>query len=150
MNTLATADALAARFASLTATFDGVTEALESTPTSRLPNQLAKGPVILVFPPEGDLGVSLRRRTDTLAFPVRMLRDPLDLPNRVGWLYAWFDAMRDQIEESISLGLADVAWAQPIETRIEADGFTYAGVLYDVVELTVAVRFDEVISTLGA
>ena len=150
MNSLDIADALAARFASLTATFDGATEGLEGTPTARLPNQLGKGPVILVFPPEGELGVTARRRADTLVFPVRLLRDPLNMPDRVGWLYAWYDAMRDLVEAQMTLGLAYVAWAQPTGTRLEADGFTYAGVSYDVVELEVAVRLDEVISTLGA
>lgn len=149
MSTLDVAAALAARFAGLTATYDGVTESLSATPTALLPNQIGKGPVILVFPPEGELGVNLRRRADTLTFRVRMLRDPLDHPARHGWLYAWYDAMRDQVGKSMNLGLAYVAWAEPIGVRIEADGFTYAGVLQDVVELEVAVRLDEVITTLA-
>jgi len=149
VNTQAVADALAARFAGVTATYDGVTESLTSDPTAMLPNALSKGPVILVFPPEGELVLNLRRRADTLVFPVRMLRDPLDLPNRIGWLYAWYDAMRDQVGKSMNLGLAYVAWADPTAVRIEADGFTYAGVLQDVVELEVAVRLDEVVTTLA-
>ena len=150
MDTLATADALAARFAGLTATFDGVTEALEAEATARLPNSVAKGPVLLVFPPEADLAVNLRRRADELVFPVRLLRDPLDYPNRIGWLYAWYDAMRDKVGERMTLGLPYVAWAEPRAARLDADGFAYGGITYDMVELEVAVRLDEVVSTLGA
>ena len=84
------------------------------------------------------------------AFTVRLLRDPLNFPERIAWLYAWYDALRDVIEAQMTLGLAYVAWAQPTSVRIEADGFTYAGVLMDVVEMDVTVRLDEVITTLGA
>jgi hypothetical protein len=150
MSTLDIADALAGRFSALTATFDGITEGLEQDATARLPNQIGKGPVLLVFPPEGELGVMARRRADTLSFTVRLLRDPLNYPDRVGWLYAWYDAMRDLVEAQMTLGQSNVAWASPTTARLEPDGFTYAGVTYDVVELEVAVRLDEVISTLGA
>jgi hypothetical protein len=150
MNTLDVADALAARFVGVTATSGTVTESLVTTPTARLPNAVSKGPVLLVFPPSGELSVTMRRRADTLTFTVRLLRDPLNLPERIAWLYAWYDAIRDVIEAQMSLGLAYVAWAQPSSVRIEADGFTYAGVLMDVVELDVDVRLDEVITTLGA
>ena len=92
----------------------------------------------------------MRRREDTLTFTVRLLRDPLNLPERVAWLYAWYDAIRDLIEGQITLGLAYVAWAQPTGMRIEIDGFTYAGVLMDVVEIDVTVRLDEIVATLGA
>lgn len=150
MNTLAIADALAARFSGVTATSGSVTESLVSDPTARLPNAISKGPVLLVFPPSGELGVALRRRADTLTFTVRLLRDPLNFPERIAWLYAWYDALRDVIEAQMTLGLAYVAWARPTSVRIEADGFTYAGALMDVVELDVDVRLDEVVSTLGA
>jgi hypothetical protein len=149
MNTLTIAAAIATRFTGLTATYDGVTESLISDPTALLPNQLSKGPVILVFPPEGELSVNLRRRADTLVFPVRLLRDPLEYPVRSGWLYAWYDAMRDQVGKSMNLGLAYVAWAEPTNVRVEVDGYKYAGVPQDVVELEVAVRLDEVITTLA-
>lgn len=149
MSTQAIADAIAARFVGVTATYGGVTESQAATPTALLPNSVSASPVLLVFPPEGELAVNLRRRADTLVFPVRLLRDPLNLPDRIGWLYAWYDAMRDQVGKSMNLGLAYVAWAEPTAVRIEADGFTYAGVLQDVVELEVAVRLDEVITTLA-
>lgn len=150
MNTKDVADALAGRFTGVTATSGTVTESLAFGPTADLPNQLAKGPALLVFPPEGELAVAMRRREDVLTFTVRLLRDPLNLPERIGWLYAWYDALRDLVEAQITLGLSYVAWAQPTAMRMEADGFTYAGVLYDVVEMDVAVRLDEVVTTLGA
>lgn len=150
MNTQDIADALAARFSGATATYGGVTESLSVGPTAALPNSLPKGPALLVFPPEGDLEVRARRRADVLRFTVRLLRDPLNLPQRIGWLYAWYDALRDLVEAQMTLGLAYVAWAQSVSMRMEADGYTYAGVLYDVVELEVTVRLDEVVSTLSA
>ena len=95
MNSLAIADAIAACFAGITA--DG--EALSIGPTARLPNAITKGPALLVYPPTGDLGIGLsRRREDTLTFPVRLLRDPLDVPARSAALYAWYDAVRDKVE----------------------------------------------------
>jgi len=150
VNTKAIADAIATRFTGVTATSGATTEGLVYGPTATLPNSLSKGPALLVFPPEADLGIALRRRTDTLRFTVRLLRDPLNLPERVDWLYAWYDALRDLVEAQITLGLSYVSWAQPTAMRMEADGFTYAGVLYDVVEMEVSVRLDEVVSTLGA
>jgi hypothetical protein len=150
MNTLAIADAIAARFAGVTATSGTVTESLVMDPTARLPNALNKGPALLVFPPEGELSVAMRRREDVLTFTVRLLRDPLNLPERTAWLYAWYDAIRDLVEAQMTLGLAYVAWAQPGRMSIEVDGYTYAGVLMDAVELDVTVRLDETVTTLGA
>ena len=149
MNTAAIANAIAARFAGVTASNGTVTERIITGPTARLPAQVGQTPALLVFLPTGDLGVTARRRTDVLTFPVRLLRDPLDVPTRVDWLYAWYDALRDVVEGKMTLGLAYVAWAQPTAVTVELDGFTYAGTDFDLVELTVAVRLDEVISTLA-
>lgn len=150
MDTLAIANALADRFAGVTATYDGVTESLASTPTGLLPNTVARGPVVLVFPfVDAELGIALRRRDDILPYTVRLLRDPVDVPSRTGWLYAWWDAMRDRVEAKMRLGLDYVAWAQPIGGRVEIDGFPYGLATFDVVELVVNVRLDEVVTTLG-
>jgi hypothetical protein len=143
------ADALAACFTGVTATNGAATESLAFGPTATLPNQLAKGPALLVMPPTGELSLTLRRRADTLTFRVLLLRDPLNVPQRTEWLYAWYDALRDLVEAQMTLGLTYVAWAQVTAAELELDGFTYAGVLYDRVELTVAVRLDEVVSTLA-
>jgi hypothetical protein len=150
MNTKSIADAIAARFTGLTATSGGVTESLISEPTASLPTTVSRGPVILVFHPEGELIVAMRHREDVLTFPVRLLRDPLDVPTRSDWLYAWYDAMRDLVEAQMTLGLAYVAWAQPTAARVAIEGHEYAGIPFDVVELTVTVRLNEVVSTLGA
>ena len=150
MSTIDIADAIAARFIGLTATLDGTTEGLQSEPTARLPNEVTKGPVILVFPPEGSLErPDLRLRRDTLVFAVRLLRDPLNYPERIGWLYAWYDAMRDEVGKQVRLGLSNV-WAMPAACRLEADGFTYGGRVLDVVELIVEVNVNGVITTLAS
>lgn len=148
-----TAAAIAARFTGVTATLDGVTESFVVVPTSLLPNGIAKGPALLVFHPEGvlDVGVS-RIRSDTHDFPVRFLRDPIDLPSRSDWLYVWYDALRDRVEMDMDLGLAYVAWARPVSSRVEVGelgGFAYGAVTFDLIELIVRVRFDEVVPTVA-
>lgn len=145
MNTKAIADAIAGRFTGITATVGSVTESLASTPTASLPNTLGKGPVVLVFHPSGalEIGVSAMR-TDLYTFPVKLLRDPVDYPSRSDWLYAWYDAMHDRVALDMDLGLpsyVDIAEAGAV--RIELDGESYAGIPYDVVELTVTVRIYE-------
>ena len=146
----AIADALAARFVGITATNGTVTEPLAAAPTASLPNTVAKGPVVLVFHPQGvlDIGVSKLRR-DELDFPVRLLRDPVDYPTRSDWLYAWYDATRDRVEMDMDLGLSYVAWARPISASVELDGHEYAGTTYDVIEFVVRVHLNEVVSTLA-
>jgi hypothetical protein len=149
MNTKAIADAIATTFAGTTATSSGITESLSAC-TATLPNSVAKGPVLLVFHPTGELDISLsRRRDDTLTFPVRLLRDPANVPQRSDFLYAWYDAIRDKVEANMDLDLAYVAWARVDAADVRLDGFTYAGVVFDMVELTVSVRLDEVITTVA-
>jgi len=158
MNTKSIAAAIAGRYTGITATVNGVTEALVLC-TASLPNTVAKGPVILVYPPRGVVGLGspmpLGHRNDVLTFPVRLLRDPLDVPVRSDALYAWYDAMRDRVEGDMDLGLgAYVKWAEtngPV--RLELDGESYAqpgavGGLgtFDVVELPVTVQLDEAVS----
>ena len=142
MNSLAIADALAARFVGLTA--GG--ESLASVPTARLPNSIGAGPVILVYPPTGsglDIGPSAMR-TDLYTFEVRLLRDPLDSPTRHVKLYEWFDAMHDLIGLDMDLGLGSyVNKAEPVTCRLELDGETYGGSKFDVVELIVEVLIRE-------
>ncbi len=146
MNSIAIADALAARFVGLTA--GG--ESLASTPTARLPNTIGAGPVILVYPPTGtvDVGVSARRN-DLYTFEVKLLRDPLDVPARTAALYAWYDAMHDLIGADMNLGLSYVSYAEPVSVRLELDGEKYGGATFDVVELIVEVRVNETVTTVG-
>lgn len=145
MNSLSIADAIAARFAGLTAGGETVL-----TATARMPNTIGKGPVILVYPPEGALEVGASaRRNDLYSFPVRMLRDPIDFPARTAALYAWFDAMHDLIGAQMQLGLGYVSFAEPVacSLKLAEDGGTrYQGALYDTVELTVEVRVNEHVS----
>lgn len=149
MNSKATADAIAARFTGVTATVNGATEGLVLC-TASLPNTIAVGPVLLVYPPSGTLAIGVsQRRSDELDFPVRLLRDPLNVPLRTDALYAWYDALRDRVEANMDLDLAYVAWARCTEMRAELDGESYGGSLFDVVELVVRVRFDEVVTSVS-
>lgn len=150
MNLKATADAIAGRFTGITATVGGVTESLVSNPTASLPDNVAKGPVILVYHPIGQLEVGVSRlRNDHYTFPVKLLRDPISYPARSDWLYAWHDAMRDRIEANLDLDLAYVAWAKCIGVRVAVDGEEYAKADFDVVELAVQVLFREVVTTVS-
>lgn len=137
MTLKAIADGIASEYAGTTATVGSITESLTATPTASLPNTIAKGPVLLVFHPTGvlDVGVS-RIRRDEYDFPVRLLRDPLSYPERSDWLYAWHDALRDGIPDGSTLGLSYVSWCNLVAVSVELDGYTYAGVTYDLVELT--------------
>lgn len=150
MNSKAIADGIAGRFTGLTATVGSTTEQLKVGPTASLPNTIGKGPALLVFHPRGtlDLGMS-KRRDDHLDYPVRMLRDPLSYPERSDWLYAWYDAMRDKVEENIDLDLPYVAWAKPIAMAAELDVDDFYGAPYDMVELIVRVKIFEVVPGAG-
>lgn len=146
MNTLDVADAIAARFSGITA--GGVGLALG--PTARLPDNVTRTPALLVYPPEGSLGLTMSLRDDTLTFPVRLLlTTQAEAPRTTAALYAWYDAMRDQVGKQMTLGLAYVAWAQPVSMRIELAGQPYEGVPFDVVEIMVEVRFNEAVTTLA-
>lgn len=151
MNAKAIADNIAACFTGTTVTIGAGTEAIAIGPTASLPNDIAKGPALLVFPPSGplDVGVSAMR-ADVLRFPVRLLRDPLDVPSRIDALYAWYTAMRDKVEANTDLGLPTyVLNAQPIAMRIDLDGGEYAGRMFDLVELLVEVSLREHVTTLA-
>lgn len=151
MNAKSIADAIATCFVGTTVTIGAATEGIVVGPTASLPNAIAQGPALIVFPPSGvlDVGVSAWRQ-DRLRFPVRLLRDPLDVPARTDALYAWFTALRDKVEANIDLGLPTyVAYAQPVSMRIELDGGEYAGRSFDVVELLVEVELREHVSTLA-
>jgi hypothetical protein len=147
------ADAIAARFVAITAANGSDTETV--TGTADLPDQVSKL-ALLVYPPTGTLEIGLSRsREDTLDFPVRLLRDPpANVPGRSQWLYSWVNALRDRVEMDMDLGLAYVAWAKPISLRMEIDGQQYSSVdgtfaQFDVVELIVQVRFQEIVLTVA-
>lgn len=125
-----------------------------ATATAQLPNQVAKI-ALLVYPPTGPLEIGVgRMRNDHYRFPVRLLRDPLDMPARSDAMYAWFTALRDLVERDMDLGLAYVVKATVIGMRIEPDGESYADALgaykpFDVVEMLVDVHVREVVSTVS-
>lgn len=144
MNLKTIADGLATRFASVTATNAGATET--ATATASLPNQVT-GLALLVYPPSGSLNIVMGPRLDDqYDFPVRLLRDPLTVPDRTDWLYAWATAMRAAVQTSITLGITGVTQAETVSMRVELDGEKYAspantpgGDPFDVVEIIVRV-----------
>ena len=145
MDLKAIADALAARHVGVTA--NG--ESLLLT-TASLPNAINSGPVLLVYPPSGTRSVGPgKQRDDEAEFFLRLLRDPLDVPSRTDALYAWYAAIQDKVLEDTDLGLAYVSWAYPSSFRLELDGQTYGGSLYDVVEIGVLVHIHETVTTMS-
>jgi hypothetical protein len=143
MNSLNIADAIAAQFAAITVSGQGL-----AICTARLPNQVSVGPALLVYPPTGELEAqTTTRRNDLYTFPVRILLDPTDYPTRTAALYGWYDAIHDLLYQNMDIGLGSyVSFAEPVAVRIELDGEEYAGSKYDVVELMVEVRVNEHIS----
>lgn len=150
MNLKTIADAIATQFAGTTATAGSTTYSLAVTPTATLPNTIAKGPVVLVFHPVGQLEIGVaQRRNDHYDFPVRLLTDPLDYPRRSDALYAWATALRDKVEAKLQLGLTYVAQATAVAMRIELDGYDYGEITYDMVEIVIRVHVIEIVATVA-
>jgi hypothetical protein len=138
MNIKTIADALAARFVNVTAYGE------TATATASLPNNVSTL-ALLVYPPEVDLAYLMGgpKLNAHLTFPVRLLRDPLSVPERTDALLAWATALWPLPQQNFDLDVAGVLEAQATHIRIEVDGQSYAGVLFDVVELTVDVHVYE-------
>lgn len=150
MNLKDIADAIATQFVGVTTTVGSTTHALATPPTATLPNTIAKGPVLLVFHPVGQLEIGVsRRRNDHYDFPVRLLTDPLDYPRRSDALYAWATALRDKVETHLQLGLSYVASAQAIAMRLELDNDDFYGGGFDLVEIIVRVHIMEIVTTVA-
>ena len=151
MNLKTIADGVAARFVAISATNGSDTET--ATATADLPNSITRL-ALLVYPPTGTLNIVMGPKLDDqYDFYVRLLRDPLNVPNRTQWLYAWATALRVRVQTSWSLGIAGVTQAETVAMRVEIDGEKYAsadGVYrdFDVVELVVRVHVFEV-ATIG-
>lgn len=133
----------------LASTFGTVTANGETaTATAQLPNQVAKL-ALLVYPPTGDLGLLMGTFTNAhLTYPVKLLRDPVDMPSRTAALLAWATAIWSLPLTNYDLGVAGVIEARPTDIRIEIDGEQYASLdgtraFFDVVELTVDVHVYE-------
>lgn len=148
MDLQAIANAIATTVGSITANSE------TAVCSADLPNSIEKL-ALLVYPPVGDLEIGIARmRNDHYAFPVRLLRDPVDMPGRTRALYAWATVLRDSVEKNIDLDLAYVARASAMTMRIEIEGQEYASIsgsrdLFDVVELIVDVYVREVVTTVS-
>jgi hypothetical protein len=145
-NLKAVADAIAAQYVGVTA--NG--ESIGIGPTASLPNVIPKGFVaLLVYPPSASLEVGVaKQRRDEWDFPVKILRDPIDVPARTDALYAWLDATRDVIYANVDLGLSYVQWAFPQSVRVELDGERYGAAkdVYDVIEYVIRVHIEETVT----
>jgi hypothetical protein len=130
------ADALAARFVNVTAYGE------TATATASLPNNISTL-ALVVYPPEGDLSYLMGgpKLNAHLTFPVRLLRDPLSVPERTDALLAWATVLWPL--PNGNLGVTGVLTAESTHIHIQIDGQSYGGVLYDVVELTVDVHVFE-------
>lgn len=151
MNSRAIADALAGRFVNITATLPTGETETESA-QSLLPDNVGAR-ALLVYPPTADVEHYPGKHRDTLAlWPVRLLRDPLGTKRRTEWLYAWWDALYDEVGKATTLG-GLVTRALPVSVRVEIDGQNYSTTSgdyrpFDVVELMVDVLVDEVVTTM--
>jgi hypothetical protein len=115
-----------------------------ATATARLPNTIGRLG-LLVYPPTTNLsflmgGPSLNAH---LLFPVRLLRDPLDVPSRTDALLDWATALWPKPQANYDLNVAGVIEAQAKTIRIEIDGELYALQPFDVVEMMVDVHVYE-------
>jgi hypothetical protein len=140
------ADGIAARFVNVVATNGAATET--ATATADLPDQVATL-ALLVYPPAAsDLSLNMGRTLDTYDFMVKLLRDPMSVPARTQWLYAWATALRPLVYQHFTLGIAGVTNAEAVGMRVQIDGEKYSSVdgtfaVFDVVEITVRVQVFE-------
>ena len=120
-----------------------------ATATASLPNNVGKL-ALLVYPPEGDLSFLMGgpHLNAHLIFPVRLLRDPLDVPNRTDALLDWATVLWPRPKANYDLDVAGVIEATATTIRVAIDGQQYSSVdgsfaRFDVVELMVDVHVYE-------
>lgn len=119
-----------------------------ATATARLPNTVSKL-ALLVYPPEGDLSFLMGPHLDAhIRFPVRLLRDPINMPARSDALLDWATALWPRPLTNYNLDVPGVVEAAPVSIRVEIDGEEYASVdgtlaPFDVAELIVDVHVYE-------
>ena len=112
-----------------------------ATATARLPNQIGTL-ALLVYPPEGDLSFLMGPKLNAhIVFPVRLLRDPTDVPSRTDALLDWATVLWPRGQSSPGVIAAGVE-SESTFIRIEIDGQKYSRVddtfaTFDVVELLV-------------
>lgn len=148
MNLQTIADAIAVTIGTVTVTSGAETES--ATATADLPNQVA-GNALLVYPPTSStLSLNMGRALDTYDFSLKLLRDPINMPTRTRWLYAWATALRPLVWTHFTLGVAGVTEAEAVDMRVEIDGEKYASLLntiggdaFDVVDITIRVQVFE-------
>lgn len=115
-----------------------------ATATARLPNTV-NALALLVYPPVSDLSFLMGgpMLDAHILYEVKLLRDPLDVPARTDMLLDWATALWPRPKANYTLGVAGVLDAEATHLRIQIDGESYGGGLYDVVEMTVDVHVYE-------
>jgi hypothetical protein len=120
-----------------------------ATATARLPSSVGKL-ALLVYPPETDLSFLMGgpHLNAHLLFPVRLLRDPLDVPARTDALLDWMTALWPKPQANYDLNVVGVIETQATSIRGQIDGHEYSSVdgtfpKYDLVEMMVDVHVFE-------
>jgi hypothetical protein len=120
-----------------------------ATATARLPSAVGQL-ALLVYPPEADLSFLMGgpMLNAHLLFPVRLLRDPVDVPARTDALLDWATALWPKPQANYDLNVAGVIEAEATTIRIAIDGQQYSSVdgtfaPFDVVEMMVDVHVYE-------
>jgi hypothetical protein len=147
MDLQAIANGLATTIGTVVATNGTSTET--ATCTADLPDTVA-ATALLVYPPvDATLGLILGPKFDDhWLFMVRLLRDPLSVPQRTRWLYAWATALRPAAQAHYQLAVVGVMQAEARRMRVELDGERYSSAsgglqAFDVVEFEVDVHVQE-------
>lgn len=120
-----------------------------ATATARLPNNVGRL-ALLVYPPEVNLSFLMGgpMLNAHVLFPVRLLRDPLDVPSRTDALYDWATALWPRPKANYDLDVTGVIEATATAIHIAIDGHTYSSAdgsvrPFDLVEMTVDVHVYE-------
>lgn len=144
MDTLAIAQALAARFAPAQVTPPTGLQNIRLS-TERLPDLISMPPTVLVFPPEEQFSYTPGSRQSVQDWPIRFYQAQTSTAGRtVEELYAWRPVLIGQLLPNSQLGQSGsggVAWAAIVAARIGA--LTYAEVEFNGIEMVARVRLAE-------
>ena len=114
------------------------------TATHRLPNAITTTPIALVFPPQIDLSYSGHKRSGDLEYTVRWYIAPVaDKPRAADALYAWYDILVEQLEDSFDLDQTSNGVTHAIVTGARAGPAEYGDKEYVTVELDVTVHIEQ-------
>ena len=145
---LAIADAIAARFATVT---PPTGETIQGS-TARLPNGIPATPFVIVTPPEGEIGMPegfpSARVKDQHDFDVYLLISKAsgNLPTDMARIYAWWPVMRGAIAGQMKLGLAPVVMKATVTDNYDFDSYEYQGDAYHAWHFVVRVWTEDTLA----